>query len=238
MKFPTPIFLLALLCASSSSASVLVSYSMSHLTTPPIVTPTTSDPSVVATNLTSNNLTISYVPVSGNDVLTAAPGSATANAAATFTAAIYFSFTITPNAGQSLSLSSLTFTAAPGGTSGVTRAFYVASSVEGFSTANVLVTDTTNGGGMSLAAPTYNPYTVDFTSIASSALYQNLTSATTFRFYVQVDGATRTVNFDDIVLNGTVSAIPEPTSAATVTGLAVVVIAACCRRMRIRSSTC
>lgn len=112
----------------------------------------------------------------------------------------YYSFTITPGAGQSIELENLQIFASK--TGGASFAYHLLSSVDGFTSAESIddVTHPSTG--------TVNR-TFDLSGEAP------LTSATEFRFYIVPNNftvGTNDLDFDDFVLNGSV--VPEPSTAA------------------------
>ena len=116
----------------------------------------------------------------------------------------YFTFTITPGAGQVLNLTSLTFDYANYTNSGAypTENFIVRSSIDNFG-ANLASAVTSNVA----SAGTFANANISLTA----AQYQNVTSPIEFRFYVY-DGTTsidKGALVDNIVLNGT-ALVPEP----------------------------
>ncbi len=129
----------------------------------------------------------------------------------------YFTFTITPNSGLMLNLSSLTLDTAEtmGGATTFEGTIFVRSSVDGFASTLGLWTQTSvpTGGG-------WNARTIDL----SGASFQGLATATTFRIYFydnsDATGDTAAVHrIDNVTLNGTV--VPEP-SVGALLGLAAV----------------
>jgi len=113
---------------------------------------------------------------------------------------VFFTFTVSPNAGMELDLSSLTFNVAQGGGTASTRDYEVRSSVDNFATSltNIVLIPTVR--------PTFTPVSVTL----SAAPFQNLTAPVTFQVHFFTPGVSQNVDFDDITLNGTVSAVPEP----------------------------
>ncbi len=115
----------------------------------------------------------------------------------------YYTFTLTPNAGYSASLTDLTFKLAVYGT-GSTANFAVYSSVNSFSsnigTATTSNTTSFDTATISLAAPQF----------------QNLTSAVTFRIYIwdNQNDSTKGDLLDNVILNGNLAAVPEPSTWA------------------------
>jgi len=193
--------------ASSVSAS-LVTYNFGSPgqettnETSPAFGPTTNDGNIVATAIQDTSGKVGIEISSAATTPVGAPynrvdpqGNAT-SAANAVTNGVFFSFTVTPNA--SMSLTDLQFDAARGG-SGTPRGYDVRSSVDNYAT-DLSTAD------LATIRPTYTHVSIDLTGAA----YQNLTTATTFRFYVYAPATGNSVDFDNIVLNGT--ATPEPAS--------------------------
>lgn len=244
--------LLALVLAPVASAAVLVDYKMTAagdpLTGAATTAPTSTAANVSATSIVnqaggtftafsggSNNYNV------GTDRVTiwgTATGSATSYANA-FTAGSYITFSVTAAPGFNITLSSITFQASSGSSNATSdRAFYLvsASAPADFSaTSTVLATDRTafGGGTMPLQNATAintvpKDYSADLTSLGA------ITSGNTqyFRFYLQTPGSNQGIAFDDIVVNGTVSAVPEPSSYAALAGVAALGLVALRRRQR------
>lgn len=105
----------------------------------------------------------------------------------------YFQWTLTPNAGYSISFNSLTFLAQVSSTGPIN--FVVRSSMDGY------VTDIANPSIPNNAVET-GPYVVDLTA----APFQNLTSSVSFRIYgYGGSGASGTFSINDFTFNGTVN---------------------------------
>jgi hypothetical protein len=121
-------------------------------------------------------------------------GNAT-SAAAAVANGVYFDFTVTPS--TTMSLTNLTLDAARGG-GGTPRGYEIRSSRDNFGS-------TLSAADLLTVRPTYTPITVDL----SGAAFQNVTTPTTFRFYVYSPAGGQSVDVDNITLNGTV---PEPAS--------------------------
>jgi hypothetical protein len=113
----------------------------------------------------------------------------------------YYQFTLSAAAGFELDLSSLTFDVARGG-GGTPRGYAVRSSADGFAT-NLSTADVLT------VRPTYTPISIDLTGAA----FQNLPSLT-FRVYSYSPAAGSSVDYDNIVVNGNLSVVPEPTASA------------------------
>jgi hypothetical protein len=129
------------------------------------------------------------------------PQGNSATAAAAVTNNKYFQFTVTPDPGTELDLTSLTFDVARGG-AGTPRGVVVRSSADNFA-ADLFQQD------IGTARPTYTPVSIDL----SGPSFQDLTAASplTFRVYSYSPAAGSSLDFDNIVLNGTV--VPEPAAA-------------------------
>lgn len=204
-------------------------------TTPPdetsaVFNPTSSNPLVTVTRISDPNGTVGLEASSAATTPANAPflridpqgNSADPNAAIANNK--YYQFSISANPGSDVDLSSLTFNVARGG-GGTPRGFFVKSSVDNFvaglaasGTPTALSANATNsiGNDINTARPNYTSVTVDL----SGASFQNVQSASggtvTFRVYTYAPAAGSSVDFDDIALNGTASAIavPEPGTIA------------------------
>lgn len=139
-------------------------------------------------------------------------------AAAAVTAGKYFEFTITPDPGYATTFDSITYQVARGG-AGTPRGYVLRSSVDNFA-ANLA------GGDVTTARPTYTN-----ADIPLGTAFDDLQSPTTFRFYVYAPNAGNSLDFDNIVINGSVTQVPEPTTTALIVG-GILGIAALSRRRR------
>ena len=219
-----PVCLLAVI-ALPSSASILAEYET--LSGPDLLKPTGgfTDANLTATDITLNNVTAPYrstfanLTQTGSNFLAVSPTitQSTVNLSTTLTNATYLSFTFTPASGFSLSMDSLTFGAFAGGSS--TRSFYVFSSLSGFTTADPLLSVTYSASGTVI-----NNYSI---TLSGMPAYQNVTGPVEFRIYDQAGGTSSSIEIgNNIILNGTVSAIPEPsTYAALVGGFSLTIVA-------------
>jgi hypothetical protein len=140
--------------------------------------------------------------------------------AAAVTNGSYFSFTVTPSGGYELDLTSLTFSTAYGTdgttlTGSTTATFFVRTSLDGFA-ANVGSSFVQNSENA--ASPlTFNSRSVDLTG----PLFQNIAAIAEVRIYV-FDGSTsqnRVPRVTNVVLNGEVPLIPEPSALAALSML-------------------
>lgn len=147
----------------------------------------------------------------------------TSSPANVFNFGSYVEFTVTPDAAQSINLES--FSAWVGGTSG-------GSTVDGFSVNAFLTTSLTGdnyatvigqSGWISVDKNTTNSgqLSVSFSDASLSAWnFTGIENSVTFRIYLAASTAGVTASkfqyarLDDIVLTGTVSAIPEPATTA------------------------
>ncbi len=117
----------------------------------------------------------------------------------------YFQFSITPSGGYSMNLTSLSLSERRSGT-GI-RTWEIRSSVDNYASAlgTFSVPDDTN--------------TRTGQSVTLSSGFSSLTTATTFRIYgYSAEAAGGTWRIDDVVLNGSISAIPEPSTYAAIFG--------------------
>lgn len=129
----------------------------------------------------------------------------------------YFQFTVTPVANFTVSLTSLSFGYRESGTSTGPTAFAVRSSSDSYA-ADLAVGALTNSDNT-------------WHSSGNTSVTLTFTSATTFRIYASgAASATPTLRMDDLTLNGSVAAVPEPTTVAAALGLAA--LGAAWRRRR------
>ena len=145
----------------------------------------------------------------------------------------YFTFTVAPSEGFQLNLTSLTlgvaaYRASAASTS-VKASFYALSSVNGFTTANLINSIQTTQQN---APFTFDTLNVDLSSIG----YQSVTAPVEFRIYMVMNtsGTTRYTAIDNITLTGTLttSSVPEPSSYALLLGAALLGICAVRRHSR------
>ncbi|EIQ00524.1 PEP-CTERM putative exosortase interaction domain-containing protein [Opitutaceae bacterium TAV1] len=218
--------LAALVAAPVLSASVLVQFDM--LTFNDGDTPATRgfiastvDPGVSATDLLMNNNITGY-PVNvvssyGGGTLrvgtwATSVGQGIPDVATTLANGDYITFTVTPLAGSALTLSTISFTA---GTSNnnTPRSFYLFSSATGFEPGDLLLSDgnASAGGTMRLRNDgELSQYSVTLTSPA----FANITGPTEFRIYIQTGLTNQELDFGNLTLEGSVSAVPEPSNLA------------------------
>jgi hypothetical protein len=85
------------------------------------------------------------------------------------------------------------------------RDYAIRSSIDGFATSLTGIV------AILTERPTFTPVSVDL----SGAAFTDLVSPITFQVRFFTPGVSQNVDFDDIVLNGAVAAVPEPNGLAT-----------------------
>lgn len=216
-----------LLSCSFSHGAVLASYAMTA-SGDPLTGALNVSPTTVATNVTATTLVNqagggpagSFNYNGGTDRASSwsiTVGSSQTTFADAVGAGNYITFSITPAAGYELDLSSITFQVASGSSSSTSnRGFFLASEMlpgNFTSSSTVLSADRTPGGGGTIpvqAATVGNTIPKDYSANLSSL--SAFTATRYFRFYLQ-GPISVSLTFDDIVVNGTVTAVPEPSAA-------------------------
>lgn len=131
----------------------------------------------------------------------------------------YFEFTIAPGAGQQLALETLSFNFGGSGENNGTFTANLAlrSSEDGFASNVGSVVSTPVVATSTALNPTYTSGSISLTALAPVT---DSTAGLTFRLYVWDNSNTspQAVRIDDVILNATVSAIPEPSTYAVVIG--------------------
>lgn len=145
------------------------------------------------TNSLLSSLTQGSAGYASDNVSSANPASGATSASLAVSAGSYFFFSITPAAGKKISLTTLTFNAARGG--GATpRGYDVRSSQDEFAatlqTADLLTQRTT-----------WTAVSVDL----SAAAFQDQSGTITFNIYIYAPSTVNAVDWDDLVVNGTVA---------------------------------
>ncbi|MBC8010708.1 MAG: PEP-CTERM sorting domain-containing protein [Burkholderiales bacterium] len=229
----------ALALAAHANAAVIINFAMTG-TGQPLNGGLSAEPTALDANVTATGLRLqtglaptgSFAYNANTDRVISAPTAGTP-AGTTFAQALtngsYLMFSITPQAGYTVSLDSITFQAASGSNNATSdRAFYLVAETApaNFTTGStVLSTDRTAFGGGTMpiqAATATNTVPKDYNvSLTGVSTMQSFGASTTqyFRLYLQTPSSAQAITFDDIVLNGTVSAIPEPSSFAALAGL-------------------
>lgn len=240
------------LLATSASAAVLVDYKMTApaaaLNSAFYIGHTALHANIGATPLANHQNagnTGSEVLEAGTDRVTT--WNSTAGSGATtdvtyanaFTAGNYVTFTITADAGYQITFDSISFQAGIASSNSAARrgVFLVTeTSAEAFSDSSTVLTGDVTGaaavGGTLVyyASPTNStaPLTYNASLSGLSVLGEGQTQI--FRLYFQTQDANQGIFLDDIVINGTVSAVPEPSAFALLAGAAVLGAVALRRR--------
>ena len=145
----------------------------------------------------------------------------------------YFQFTLSPNAGQLLTVSNLSFDCVAATTTlTANRECFLESDKTGFGTssANVLFGAGTQsalnpGGGINWSStlipfndPSANtgPYheTLFSVDLSGNSAFANIADSVTFRIYIGTDTTSQNLGFDNLTVNGLVTPVPEPSSIA------------------------
>lgn len=210
------------ICVCSSQGAELLRYtfgtagSESTVETAPGFAPTIFGANLTATPVQDTAGTVAIEISSAATTPVGAPflrldpqGSSTTPAAAV-TGNKYFEFTVTPEAGYQFTLDSIGFDVTRGGGS-TPRGYLLRSSVDNYATDLA-------GGDLLTARPTYTPVAVTLGST-----YADLTTPVTFRFYNYAPAAGNSIDYDNLSLSGTVTAVPEPSvfAMAALGGLAL-----------------
>jgi hypothetical protein len=193
-----------LMLAAPAPAQMVVQYNFDNTT----ATSMTAPPSSMNVNVTANstvngtNVVQDYsLPDYGQQVLRAAiTNTATPDEASAVSGDSYWGFTVTPNAGFKMNFTNFTFDGARGG-AGTPRTWYLYSSTAGFTTGNAIAF---------MDVPTVRPILTAFTVDLSGAPFQGLTGPVEFRMYLSTPGTGQSLEFDNVTVNGTVVAVPEP----------------------------
>lgn len=133
----------------------------------------------------------------------------------------YWQFTVTAADGYELDLTSFTFDGARGGAS-APRTYSVRTSVggTGFGAPSIGSGEFTfQRSGDASATDTMPTFTFDL----SGPEFQNLTSIT-FRVFFDTPGVSQNIDIDNVTVNGMVSPIPEPSTAALGLGAALLML--------------
>lgn len=257
MKTQATLAALLVVGAASLPAAVIVDFKMTAagapLTDPVSAASTSSDANIVATSLAnqvgagpagSNNYNAGTDRVS---FWSTTAGTSTVSYAGAFSTGNYVTFSVTAAAGYEVTFDSITFQAGAATQTATTkRSFYLVSetSAANFTAAStVLIGDSTpqaGAGGLTLpvqAGTITNSVPNDYSVSLASFAKLNAGETRIFRFYLQTETASQSIAFDDIVLNGTVtaSAVPEPSSFAALAGVAMLGCAVVRRRAKRRS---
>ena len=223
-----------ILCLCPSQAAELLRYnfgtpgSESTVETAPAFAPTIFGTGLTATPvrdpMSTVGIEISSAPAGATippnaPFLRLDPQGSSTSAAAAIAGNKYFEFTLTPEAGYQFTLDSIAFDVTRGGGS-TPRGYVLRSSVDNF-TADLA------GGDLTTARPTYTPV-----SVTLGSTYADLTTPVTFRFYNYAPAAGNSIDYDNISLSGTITAVPEPGTLALGALGAFALMAASTKRRR------
>jgi hypothetical protein len=149
--------------------------------------------SVVTNNLLTSLTTSSGLGYTNEPVALGIPATGATSAGTAITTDSFFYFTITPASGKKISLTTLTFNMARGGAA-TPRGYDVRSSVDSYAA-------TLGTANIATQRPTYTAVSIDL----SGASFQNVQSSITFRVYLFAPSNVNSLDFDTMVLNGTVA---------------------------------
>lgn len=205
------LFATVLLSSSISQADVLASYDMQETDGAAITAASVVHADLAASDLTaagshadqSGKLQLANVDPADDYITWRSLADNGNDVAGAISANSYFYLTLTPDAGKSMSITSISFDAVAGTAGPSTRSAYLMSSKAGaYEAGNELLTATP----LVYNTSTFDQnYSVDVSGISG---FQNITDTTFLRFYIQTPGTHQNVGFDDITVNGSV--IPEP----------------------------
>ncbi|MDF3130120.1 PEP-CTERM sorting domain-containing protein [Kiritimatiellaeota bacterium B1221] len=137
----------------------------------------------------------------------------------------YFTFTVEPDAGTELTFTDISFKFYKTDGAGATVSASIFSSIDGFSTTSDII------GAGTLVGEGESDASLGRTVVLSGL--PSVSTATEFRIYLDDGGAGNNANFmglDDIILNGTPSVIPEPSSVLLMLGAGLLFVSSTRRR--------
>jgi hypothetical protein len=226
---------IAVFFSASLEADILVQYDMELNGSRHVASTVFAD--TTASNLTGNNLntpnsfTLASVDAADDYIAWSRnAGSAQTTAVGVIADNTYFSFTLSPDAGKSISIDSVSFDAAAGTAGPSDRQFYLFADKSGYLSGNVLSSASTVIGSPLLP---YNTTTFDqnfSVTLSGNSAFQNITDSVTFRIYIATPTTGQNVGFDEITVNGSV--IPEPGTYALLGGLCALTAVVIRRRRR------
>lgn len=126
-------------------------------------------------------------------VCSAGPTSGATTAASAITANSYFFTTVTPLSGKKVSLTTLTINMTRGGAA-TPRGYDIRSSIDDYAV-------TLQTADLATARTDWTAVSVDL----SGAEFQDVTSPITFRIYIYAPSTVNVVDWDDLIINGTVA---------------------------------
>lgn len=151
----------------------------------------------------------------------------------------YFAFTVAPEAGYQLDLSSVSVSVgsqrlanAGGTTAAFTAQFFLRSSVDDYAT-TLASARTSTAAGSTASGNEWTTLQADF---SDSVAFTGLTGSVTFQLYAYITTTEasqyQVIRIDDFVINGVTQVIPEPGSAAVVVGGIALLVIGFTRRRR------
>ena len=146
-------------------------------------------------------------------------GSSDLSLGAALAEATYFSLTLTPDLGQALTISSLSFDCFAGTAGPSDRRLFLFSNKVGYTSGDLLfgagTADTPGGTFPGSPIIPYNTATSDqnfFIDLSGNSAFANITDSVTFRIYLRTPTVSQNLAFDNLTVNGTVIVVPEPSS--------------------------
>ena len=224
LRFFTPAAVLAavLFASQPTQAATLVQYAMSSTVSAAARAEATFEAAgLSATNLSSvnlnTNINVVLTSVSPTDFYTGwsrSAGFSGTTALQALTDATYFTLTLTPDAGQTISLDSISFNAFAATAGPSQRQFYVFSDKTGYTAGGLLYSRSTDAAvNPSTPLIPYNTTISDVNfsfDLSGNSAFQNITDSVTFRIYIQTPDPNQNLAFQNLTIAGSV--IPEPSS--------------------------
>lgn len=211
------LFSAALFSVTSLQADVLALWDMQTTPNSTKVNPTSVGAGLTAGVLTPMNLNAPAGITLLSDAYIAwsrSAGTSDTSLAAALAENTYFSFTLTPSVGQALTVTSISFDAVAGTAGPSDRSFYVLADKTGFTTGGMLLTGSTVSGSPLMPYNT-TPSDVNFSAdLSANSLFANISDSVTFRIYLRTPTTSQNIGFDNLTVNGVVTAVPEPSSLA------------------------
>jgi hypothetical protein len=172
--------------------AILLQYDGSALTASTVATNVTGG-SILNASLTSITANSSGLGYSNEPLYIVNPTSGAVASATAIQNNSYFTFSISPASGYTISLTNLTFNIGRGG-AGTPRGYDVRSSVDSYAT-------TLGTADVATVRPTYTAVTIDL----SAAGFQTVSSTITFRINCYCPSEFNSLDIDALTINGTVA---------------------------------
>lgn len=200
MSFRT-IILCSFLCVSLQTPNLKAADIAVYNFTGSSLAPSSADSNVTAGNVNFTGSSASQFTLSGGLAINAASGAV--NAATAVTNNSFYQFAVTPTAGSTMNLTSLSFDGASA-TSVPSNGYVIRSSADGYGS-------DLQTAGFTTQYSTFTNYSLSLTG----SQFQNLTSAISFRVYTYItSGSNPAAAYDNLKLTGSVVAVPEPSTYA------------------------